>query len=105
MLYGRGLIIGSGVSTNNVCRAVQIGHSANQINCCDPYSSDCRAANTQAIFVALKEEITAAAPVPCLDKCNVNTTLIRNLAERTYWQHYQHCKGCDEFQCPKDAPF
>jgi hypothetical protein len=38
--------------------------------------------------VALKEEITAAAPIRRLEKGNVNTTLIRkNLTDRNRWQY------------------
>jgi len=54
--------------------------------------------------VALKEEITAAAPVRRLEKDNVNTTLIRrNLTDRNRWQYRQPDETCDQFQCLKDT--
>ena len=98
----RGVSISGSISADNIRGAAQIGRSANQINCCDPYSSDCRAANTQAIFVALKEEITAAAPVRRLEKGNVNTTFLStSLRQFSYWYRCQRCKSGDKFQNPK----
>jgi hypothetical protein len=57
--------------------------------------------------VALKEQITAAAPIACLEKGDMNTTLIRmNLTGLGYWQPRQHHEGCDKLQLPKDnVPF
>jgi hypothetical protein len=54
--------------------------------------------------VALKEEITAVAPVRRLEKGNVNTTLIRKgLTDRNRWQYRYPDESCDQFQCPKDT--
>lgn len=57
--------------------------------------------------MALKEQITAAAPIRSFEKGNLNTTLIRmNPTGRSYRQHCQRGEGCDEYQTPKDAgPF
>jgi hypothetical protein len=77
--------VDSGVSSYDVRSVPQVGRRTNQINCCNPYSSDFRTANTKAVLLALKEQITAAASISSLEKRNLDATFIcTGLAWRSY---------------------